>query len=432
MNGRGQYAPDRRAGSRPEFVPKQYTPQEQKEISEKLERILGPEYVSFRPGGNGQRVSYIEGWKALNLANEIFGFNGWSTELIGTQVDFLDTSSSGRVSLGLSVVVRVTIKDGTFHEDFGYGFIENAKSKSMAFEKCKKEAFTDAIKRCLRCFGNVLGNCLYDKTIIPKIQKMQVPPVDPTPSQFHREPDITRRDRRERDKQRQTQQEIENRNRHNHQNHDAPNQRIQPLAKEQEPETHEVDDFDDSFMFSDDVDHNGLDDYDLQMIEAQRSDPADHEKAGERLNENENEKRNGSEEQANGNQATPGNTEQTTDIPPGDVQLPPLFVSARTVDDIRLSKAKVTQFDTKYVSPSMGRTTDPTKSVPIKRSGKPAPAPPVTGNLQPVTHNYADPPVGKRPLGRPPSQRLQKRMRLETSDQENRVPTEFTSSFSSA
>ena len=29
--------------------------------------------------------------------------------------------------------------------------------------QCKKEAVTDALKRTLRNFGNLLGNCLYDK-----------------------------------------------------------------------------------------------------------------------------------------------------------------------------------------------------------------------------------------------------------------------------
>lgn len=36
-----------------------------------------------------------------------------------------------RVSLGISAIVRVTLRDGTFHEDVGYGSIENAKSKGI-------------------------------------------------------------------------------------------------------------------------------------------------------------------------------------------------------------------------------------------------------------------------------------------------------------
>ncbi len=43
--------------------------------------------------------------------------------------------------------------------------------------QCKKEAVTDAIKRALRNFGNLLGNCLYDKAYTQEIVKIKVPPV---------------------------------------------------------------------------------------------------------------------------------------------------------------------------------------------------------------------------------------------------------------
>lgn len=43
--------------------------------------------------------------------------------------------------------------------------------------KCKKEAVTDGIKRSLRNFGNLLGNCLYDKHYAQEVIKIKVPPV---------------------------------------------------------------------------------------------------------------------------------------------------------------------------------------------------------------------------------------------------------------
>lgn len=149
-----------------------FTPEEHKRVSTNLGKLLGPEFISFRALGGG-RVSYIEGWRALNLANEMFGFDGWSSEIISKEIDFMD-ASNGRYLMGMSLLVRVTLKNGLFHEDFGYGVIENAKLKAMAFEKCRKEALTDGIKRCLRCFGNVLGNCLYDKSLVNKSQKAEL------------------------------------------------------------------------------------------------------------------------------------------------------------------------------------------------------------------------------------------------------------------
>lgn len=78
--------------------------------------------------------------------------------------------------MGLSVIVRVTLRDGTFHEDIGYGHCENYPNKASAFEKSKKEGTTDAMKRALRNFGNVLGNCIYDVPYITAVQKIKVEP----------------------------------------------------------------------------------------------------------------------------------------------------------------------------------------------------------------------------------------------------------------
>jgi hypothetical protein len=58
--------------------------------------------------------------------------------------------------------VKVSLRDGTHHEDVGYGMSEN-KNKGEAIEKAKKEAVSDARKRALRLFGNALGNSVYDR-----------------------------------------------------------------------------------------------------------------------------------------------------------------------------------------------------------------------------------------------------------------------------
>ncbi len=66
-----------------------------------LQQQLGSEYISQRPGAGGQKVvpvtmatqsvicvlwlslqlAYIEGHRLIQLANETFGFNGWSHSL---------------------------------------------------------------------------------------------------------------------------------------------------------------------------------------------------------------------------------------------------------------------------------------------------------------------------------------------------------------
>lgn len=47
----------------------------------------------------------------------------------------------------------------------------------VLMSQAKKEAVTDATKRALKTFGNVLGNCLYDKEYAKEVVKMKVPPV---------------------------------------------------------------------------------------------------------------------------------------------------------------------------------------------------------------------------------------------------------------
>jgi DNA repair and recombination protein RAD52 len=166
-------------------------------LQAKLNQKLGPEFISTRPGGGGMKLTYTEGWKVINLANEVFGFNGWSTTVVNLTCDFADYDpNTQKHTIGIAAIVRVTLRDGVYHEDVGYGMMENSKSKGAAFDKvspypvvlsrspstsdptfqCRKEAVTDALKRALRNFGNLLGNCLYDKEYTKEIQKIKPPP----------------------------------------------------------------------------------------------------------------------------------------------------------------------------------------------------------------------------------------------------------------
>jgi DNA repair and recombination protein RAD52 len=168
----------------------QYTAQEIATLQSRLEKQLGPEYISSRSGPSGQKVHYIAAEKCIQLANEVFGFNGWSSQIKDVQVDFLDENPQTlKVNIGISVIIRVTLRDGTYHEDVGYGNIENCKGKAAAFEKAKKEATTDALKRALKNFGNVLGNCIYDKDYLSKITKIKVEKPRWDVANLHRHPD---------------------------------------------------------------------------------------------------------------------------------------------------------------------------------------------------------------------------------------------------
>ncbi|KAL4604969.1 hypothetical protein GN956_G25396, partial [Arapaima gigas] len=159
----------------------QYSAEEHRAVQEALRRNLGPEYISTRAAGGGQKVvCYIEGHKVISLANEMFGYNGWSHSISQQTVDFVDLIN-GKFYVGVSAFVKVQLKDGSFHEDVGYGISEGLKSKALSLEKARKEAVTDGLKRALKCFGNALGNCILNKEYliaINKIPKQPPPPLD--------------------------------------------------------------------------------------------------------------------------------------------------------------------------------------------------------------------------------------------------------------
>lgn len=66
-----------------------FTAQEIATLQSKLNKQLGPEYLSTRKGPGGTKLHYIAGEKVINLANEVFGFNGWSSAIQNVQIDFV-------------------------------------------------------------------------------------------------------------------------------------------------------------------------------------------------------------------------------------------------------------------------------------------------------------------------------------------------------
>ncbi|KAM0680534.1 DNA repair protein rad52 [Glugoides intestinalis] len=151
-------------------MPNEFSQKKKNRIADRLNRNLSSEYLSVRNGHGNTKLFYIEGWTLISLANKIFGFDGWSSEIKGFTEEYNETND-GKTAIGYSCVCRVTLKSGVYKEDVGFGSSENQKMKSQAVEKAKKEASTDALKRALRQFGNALGNCCYNKDYLRNIQK---------------------------------------------------------------------------------------------------------------------------------------------------------------------------------------------------------------------------------------------------------------------
>jgi DNA repair and recombination protein RAD52 len=149
-----------------------FTKEEEAKISKLLSKNLAPEYLSYRVAFGRNSVVYVEGWTIISLANQIFGFNKWSSSILRMEVDYCD-HIDGKYSIGISCTTRITLFDGSYREDVGFGSCENQRMKSHAFEIARKAASTDALKRALRLFGNALGNCCYNKDFIKEVNKIE-------------------------------------------------------------------------------------------------------------------------------------------------------------------------------------------------------------------------------------------------------------------
>ncbi|KAJ3439445.1 DNA repair and recombination protein rad52 rad59 [Anaeramoeba flamelloides] len=141
------------------FGKKEFTEKEYTGIQKQLSQPIAKEHISRRPGGGGT-FDYVSAWVVIDLANRVFGFNGWSSQILSVNQDHFGQTRDGKFEVAVSACVRVTLKDGAYREGFGFGASKGMKNKFQCLESGKKKAITDATKRALKLFGNYLGNGL--------------------------------------------------------------------------------------------------------------------------------------------------------------------------------------------------------------------------------------------------------------------------------
>jgi len=146
-----------------------------------LNEELSKDDVKTREGTGKQKLSYIASYHAINEANRIFGFGDWGTEIMHIhQVDKTEYEKKGykqddppkpmvSISYTCHLKLTVTSKEGSVsHEDIGFGNGVAGNTPhgiGSCIELATKEAVTDALKRCLRYYGNKFGLSLYDKDV---------------------------------------------------------------------------------------------------------------------------------------------------------------------------------------------------------------------------------------------------------------------------
>lgn len=88
----------------------------------------------------------------MRLANDVFGFEGWSTKIIHIEAHLDDQTTDPSpdnkdlYSVTAFATIRITLKDGTFYESNGMGKSHNLPDKGLAYRTAKMLAVTLATK----------------------------------------------------------------------------------------------------------------------------------------------------------------------------------------------------------------------------------------------------------------------------------------------
>ena len=144
-----------------------FTEHQKKELA----KPLNPSNV--KPPAPGKYGEYIEGWKVIEEANRIFGFDGWSRETVEMVEVCRYETGVGREqkpgwAVGYRAKVRVTLYGETGSENITRegSAVGNGVSVQLydAIESAVKEAETDAMKRAMMTLGYPFGLALYDKS----------------------------------------------------------------------------------------------------------------------------------------------------------------------------------------------------------------------------------------------------------------------------
>ena len=108
----------------------------------------------------GRSFTYIEGWQVIQSANNIFGEDGWSSEVLDSyHFEHLD-------DIICQARVKVTAM-GVSKVDLGVSIAQGRRDgtgvASETLDMAMKGAVTDALKRAFRQYGDAFGNFLYEK-----------------------------------------------------------------------------------------------------------------------------------------------------------------------------------------------------------------------------------------------------------------------------
>jgi len=124
------------------------------DIADLLATDVPPEHVTQREGAGGMKLDYVTGRYVKQRLNEIFGWDGWSYEVIRVELFPEECTAFAHVRLRVRAPEIGHInKDGLA---YGHG-----RKGAEGFDFAIAEAVTDALKRAAVSLGQNMGLSLY-------------------------------------------------------------------------------------------------------------------------------------------------------------------------------------------------------------------------------------------------------------------------------
>lgn len=144
-----------------------------KDQYEQLLKPLNRSRVATRSQA-GRNLSYLEAWDVKAHLIRIFGFGGWSSEVLDASLAFEDQNEKGQWNVGYKVTLRLTVfgtsevYDVRGRRDRDCIYTETAvgsatlPQRGEAHDMAVKTAESDALKRAAINLGTQFGLSLYD------------------------------------------------------------------------------------------------------------------------------------------------------------------------------------------------------------------------------------------------------------------------------
>jgi recombination DNA repair RAD52 pathway protein len=149
-----------------------------------LQGPLDQQHVSSRSQA-GRSLSYLETWHVRRQLIAIFGYGGFSAEVIESSLAFEEKDDKGRWNIGYKVTLKLTLHElGAVYTESAVGSA-TLPQRGEAHDMAIKSAESDALKRAAVNLGSKFGLGLYDNgSLRDVVAELQRTPKEPMTSEY--------------------------------------------------------------------------------------------------------------------------------------------------------------------------------------------------------------------------------------------------------